>query len=180
MQSEHLASDVFSITVGFASCAHRKQKRKYTGEPYIKHPLAVAQILAEWVLDREVIQAGILHDVLEDTDVTEEEMRQHFGHRVTNIVLQVTDVSKPEDGNRAVRKAIDRAHLAKAGYYGATVKLADMIDNTDSIVKHDPDFAKVYLQEKALILPLLRHSDQNIWNIANFTLNQAKEKLGYV
>ena len=150
------------FAIGFASCAHRKQKRKYTGEPYMVHCLEVAQIIKSYTDEVDMVVAAVMHDVLEDTDVTVEEMRAVFGDLVTNLVLEVTDVSKPSDGNRAVRKQIDRDHLAKSSVWGANIKLADLISNTGSIAKYDPDFAKVYLREKQLVLPLLKHGQPNL------------------
>jgi (p)ppGpp synthase/HD superfamily hydrolase len=146
--------------VGIASAAHRKQKRKYTNEPYIEHPMRVFLILGEAGEESvPIMLASILHDVLEDTDITEQEMRDLVGDEVTDLVLEVTDTSKPEDGNRAERKAIDRDHLAKSTYGGATIKLADLIDNSRDIVEGDHQFAQVYLEEKAELLPVLSHGN---------------------
>jgi hypothetical protein len=78
----------------------------------------------------------------------------------------LTDVSRPEDGNRAARKAIDLAHTAKASPAAKTIKLADLIDNTRSIVERDPDFAKVYLQEKARLLEVLQEGDPTLMAMA--------------
>ena len=75
----------------FACKAHQGQTRE-SGEPYISHPIAVAEILASFQLDAKTIMAGLLHDVLEDTDVTEEELRREFGDEVVNLVLGVTKV----------------------------------------------------------------------------------------
>jgi hypothetical protein len=61
----------------------------------------------------------MMHDVLEDTDVTAEEMRRVFGDAITDLVLEVTDVSRPSDGKRAVRKEKDKDHLAKSSPGGA-------------------------------------------------------------
>ncbi len=76
-----------------ASEMHQGQLRR-SGEPYIIHPLCVAIILAELELDKETIVAGILHDVLEDTSMTEEEMRTEFGDEVTLLVSGVTKLTK--------------------------------------------------------------------------------------
>jgi hypothetical protein len=82
------------------------------------------------------------------------------------LVEQLTDVSRPEDGNRAKRKAIDRAHTAKASPEAKTIKLADLIDNTRSIVELDPGFAKIYLVEKVLLLEVLQEGDAGLWEMA--------------
>lgn len=142
----------------FAHGAHFAvgQLRKYTNEPYVVHPAEVASIVAT-VPDatEEMIAAAWLHDVVEDTEVTLDQVHLLFGADVAKLVFWLTDVSKPEDGNRAARKAVDRAHIAAAPAAAQTVKCADLISNTKSIVKHDPEFAKVYLEEKKLLLEVM-------------------------
>ena len=136
----------------FATLAHSGQKRKYTGDDYIVHPIAVAQIVCDFGGSVEQQAAALLHDVVEDCDVTIDQVRDTFGDTVADLVGWLTDVSVPSDGNRATRKALDRAHSAEAPADAQFVKLADLMDNTKSIVAHDPNFAKVYLKEKALLL----------------------------
>ena len=89
------------------------------------------------------------------------------------MVMEVTDASKPGDGNRATRKLIDLAHLAKSSPEGATIKLADIIDNSKDILAHDENFAKVYLKEKAAALEVLRHGDKSLFNAAEGILEDA-------
>jgi hypothetical protein len=74
-----------------------------------------------------------LHDTVEDTGVELAELRRVFDDDVATLVEWLTDVSRPEDGNRVARKAIDRAHTARAPARAKTVKLADLIDNSRSI-----------------------------------------------
>jgi len=138
----------------FAIAAHSAagQVRKYTGEPYHVHPAEVAQIVTARGGDQAQICAAWLHDVVEDTAVTIELIETEFGKDVAELVGWLTDVSKPEDGNRAERKAIDRKHTAQAPKRAKFVKLADLSSNTKSIVEHDAKFAKVYLAEKRLLL----------------------------
>ena len=142
----------------FAHGAHFAvgQLRKYTNEPYIVHPFEVASIVATVPsATPEMIAAAWLHDVVEDTEVTLDQIHLVFGADVAKLVFWLTDTSKPEDGNRAARKAIDRAHIAAAPAEAQTVKLADLISNTKSIMAHDPEFAKVYLEEKRLLLEVM-------------------------
>lgn len=147
----------------FAKAAHGDQKRKYTGEPYIGHPVAVARIVAAVTDDCEMICAALLHDVLEDTSATYDDLvSSGFGHSIASLVLELTDISKPEDGNRAARKALDRAHIARASDRAQTVKLADLIDNAGSITKYDPHFARVYMREKGLLLTVLTKGDESL------------------
>lgn len=131
----------------FASQAHLGQMRGRTGQPYVHHLLEVAAILSDYTDDPEVLAAAILHDVVEDTSVTAEELAGIFGQRVADLVLEVSEVSQPEDGNRAARKEKDRAHYAKGSAAGQDIKLADLISNTVSIAKSEPNFAKVFFPE---------------------------------
>jgi (p)ppGpp synthase/HD superfamily hydrolase len=141
--------------ISYATLWHAGQTRKYYGEPYMVHPTAVALTVAKRGYSDEVIAAALCHDVLEDTAATTADMTEVLGERVTQLVLEVTDVAKPEDGNRAKRKEMNRAHLAKASQFGKVIKLADLIDNTQDIVVNDPNFAVIYMSEKKLLLPFL-------------------------
>jgi guanosine-3',5'-bis(diphosphate) 3'-pyrophosphohydrolase len=105
--------------------------------------------------------------VVEDTGVELALIGTEFGRTIELLVGYLTDISKPVDGNRAARKAIDREHTAQASPAAKTIKLADLIDNTRSIVAHDPDFARVYLKEKALLLEVLREGDATLWAMAD-------------
>jgi (p)ppGpp synthase/HD superfamily hydrolase len=147
----------------FATVAHQGQVRKYTGEPYINHPAAVVELVRTVPHTQEMLAAAWLHDVVEDTDTTLIEVRDRFGLKVAAYVLFLTDVSKPEDGNRATRKALDRVHLTTAPPKAMTIKLADLIHNTGSIVKYDPKFAEVYLAEKRLLLEVLTGGDRDLY-----------------
>ena len=146
--------------IQFATEAHEGQIRKYTGEPYIVHPLAVMETVSTVEHTDEMLMAAVLHDTVEDCDVTLDDIVSHFGPIVADLVEQLTDISLPEDGNRAFRKAMDRDHSAQASAQGQTIKIADLIDNTKSITEHDEHFAKVYMKEKALLLQLLDKADK--------------------
>ena len=78
------------------------------------------------------------------------------------LVLQLTDVSRPGDGNRAVRKAKDRDHLSQASPEAQTVKLADLLDNADSILRYDRAFSKVFLREMAELLEVMTGGDPEL------------------
>jgi hypothetical protein len=100
---------------------------------------------------------------------------------VACLVEMLTDVSKPEDGNRATRKAMDREHTANASSQAKTIKLADLIDNTHSIVEHDPDFARVYMREKTRLLQVLSEGDPTLYRkatdlVIDYEVQREKEK----
>ena len=154
----------------FCIAAHAAvgQKRKYTDEPYAVHPIEVAQLVADYAAGatEDMLIAALLHDVVEDTAVTLDLVTAQFGFIVAAYVEQLTDVSRPQDGNRAARKAIDCAHLADASPQAKTIKLADLISNSRSIREHDPEFAKVYLAEKRELLKVLVEGDAVLFNMA--------------
>lgn len=162
----------------FATAAHAAigQKRKYTGEPYIVHPIEVMNIVKTVAHTEEMLATALLHDVLEDTKVSYGDLHNEFGLKLADMVLWMTDVSKPEDGNRETRKALDRLHLAAAPADIHTIKLADLIANTRSIVAFDPNFAKVYLKEKSRLIDVLVRGDNTLREIAIRQLNEANVK----
>jgi (p)ppGpp synthase/HD superfamily hydrolase len=156
------AQDFGRFAHSFLALTEAKKTRKYTGEPYYVHTEAVAQILLDHGAPDEVVAAALLHDVIEDTIVTEAVLLREFGITVTSLVMEVTEVSRPRDGNRAKRKRMDRDHYAAGSYWGQSIKLADLIDNTKSITAADPDFSVVYMQEKAALLKVLTKGDRNL------------------
>lgn len=166
----------------YAAAAHAAvgQLQKYTGAPYIVHPRSVAAIVRATGCDASTIAAALLHDVMEDTGVTFADLQAEFGEDVAQLVDQVTDKSKPSDGKRAVRKAIDREHAAGISARAKTVKLADMIDNLRTVTDRDPKFARVYLQEKALLLDVLKEGDSTLYRSAQNHLAMAQATLGAI
>jgi (p)ppGpp synthase/HD superfamily hydrolase len=157
--------DIIEKAKLFATAAHAAvdQRRKYTNEPYIVHPAEVANIVSKTngVTD-EMIAAAWLHDVVEDTAVNLLTIEHHFGTEVGILVYWLTNKSKPEDGNRVRRKEIDRLHMAAASSEAQTIKVADLISNTSTITKYDPEFAKVYLEEKRKLLEVLVYADRDL------------------
>jgi len=157
---------VVNKALAYATDAHKGQVRKYTGEPYIVHPIEVMETVSRVMDDPEVKAAALLHDVVEDTPVSIKDIEDVFGPRVAALVSDLTDVSKPEDGNRATRKELDRQHSAKALPDSKSVKLADLISNARSIVEEDPHFAKVFMKEKALLLEVLTEGNPQLFSLA--------------
>lgn len=149
--------------LAFAQKAHEGQVRKYTGVPYVLHPIAVAETLFQIGASDIVCAAAILHDVLEDTGTTIVDLLAEFGVEVANLVAELTDVYTPRPGvNRAERKRLECERLAQVSAEAQTIKVADLIDNTSNIVEHDPDFAPVYLAEKRELLKVLTKADARL------------------
>jgi (p)ppGpp synthase/HD superfamily hydrolase len=164
----HLFLETFGIlqAAETAKKYHAGQLRKYTNEPYIVHVWGVAGLVYSVSEDISMVQAALLHDTVEDTDLTLQNIEEQFGETVATLVRWLTDISKPEDGNRKVRKNIDREHIAAAPAEAQTIKLADLIDNTKTIALLDPDFARVYMKEKRELLEVLIKGDVGLHAIA--------------
>lgn len=164
----------------YATEAHQRinHRRKYNNEPYHVHLSAVARLVATVADDDEMVAAAWLHDTVEDTQATLEDIEAEFGVQVAELVEELTDVSKPGDGNRVRRKQIDRTHLAQASKRAKTVKLADLIDNCKDITRHDPRFAQVYLAEMNSLLDVLQGGDEKLYRRAEKIHATSVEKLG--
>ena len=142
----------------FAAGAHAGvgQKRKYTGEDYIHHPVAVAEIVRKHGGTDEMVAAAMLHDTIEDTQVTFDHIFSLFGDRVAEMVDALSNKAKKEDGNRETRFFINvKALRERLDMQSRVIKLADLIHNTQSITRYDQKFAAQYLAEKAFMLRAL-------------------------
>jgi len=135
----------------WATKKHEGQARKYTGEPYIEHPIAVSELVREHGLSETAIIAAILHDTVEDTEATMEEVVKLFGEDVAEYVWYLT---KPPEfvGDRAKRKEHDRNRLALAPEEVRIIKFYDVFHNAGSIKEHDPTFWETWSREMTLLL----------------------------
>ena len=124
--------------VAFAASKHRDQRRKdVAASPYINHPIALANVLANegGVTNLTALCAAVLHDTVEDTDTTAKELADIFGDKVTSIVLEVTDDKSLE---KAVRKEEQVRHAPLISPEAKLVKLADKICNLRDILASPP------------------------------------------
>lgn len=164
---------MIQMALDFATKAHEGQVRKYSGTPYINHPIEVSEILKSVGIDNQLIlAAALLHDVVEDCGIPIEVISRDFGVIVASYVDGLTDVSKPEDGNRKTRKAKDLAHTARQSIKIRNIKLADLISNSRSIKfwaesnKEAKAFWKLYKQEKIAILGVCEDCDPELLKMA--------------
>jgi tRNA nucleotidyltransferase (CCA-adding enzyme) len=160
--TENEEMDIIAKAEKFAQEAHKDHKRKYTGDPYYVHLDEVRNIVKQAGGTIEQQAAALLHDTVEDTNTTPMDITREFGPKIAKLVVELTDVSKPEDGNRKTRKAIDRDKLAGVSAEAQTVKYADLISNGKDIAQNDPKFAKVYHAEKADLLRVMTKGNQNL------------------
>ena len=117
----------------------------------------------------QMMAAAWLHDTVEDTDTSFQELCSTFGPTITEYVLYLTDISQPHWGNREIRKLFDMYHLSNSPYNETLlIKCCDLISNTKDIAQHDKGFAKVYLPEKQMFLEQIkpRIGDTPLWRMA--------------
>ncbi|XP_066962953.1 guanosine-3',5'-bis(diphosphate) 3'-pyrophosphohydrolase MESH1 [Macrobrachium rosenbergii] len=124
--------------VNFAAIKHKNQRRKDPEKtPYINHPIGVAHILIEGgVQDPAVIQAALLHDTVEDTDTTNDELKEVFGPKVAGIVAEVTD---DKSLDKQERKKLQIVHAASSSPEAKLVKLADKLYNLRDLDRITPE-----------------------------------------
>ena len=142
---------IISTATEFATKAHNGQYRKYTGEPYVTHPLEVCFRLSTFMSNEAVLAAAILHDTVEDTDATIEQINDLFGEEVASYVWYLT---KPPTfvGNRAHRKNLCSDRLRQAPKLARLIKVFDLWHNSESIRVHDPKFWLTFKQETKELL----------------------------
>jgi (p)ppGpp synthase/HD superfamily hydrolase len=134
--------------IKFAADAHAGQVRKFTGLPYITHPLAVAELVRTYGGSEAQVIAAILHDVVEDCDVGIDEIIDTFGLHVAVIVHDCTnDLEQDVDFWR------------RAPALSQLVKLADIVDNTNDVRDLDPEYAAIYLPKKRRIVMAMTRKD---------------------
>lgn len=172
----------------YADKAHGEQKRKYAEDRYIVHPVRVMTMCREYIQQLPVLAAALLHDVLEDTPVTQDELHDYLrsemdtadADKTIELVVELTDVyvhEKYPGMNRRERKAKERIRLAQTSADAQTIKYADVIDNCREIVQHDPDFANVFLNECRTMLQKMDKGNPELYKKAVSTIKNAFDEL---
>lgn len=141
--------------LAFANERHAGQTRDLDGAPFVTHPLEVACLLHEAGYSDDVVAAGVLHDVLEDTDAQPEELASRFGHDVAALVAAVSDDPSIEDPTE--RKAALRLQVAEAGECASVIFAADKVSKARELrvrmsrgLSRDEDRAKLEHYEASL------------------------------
>ncbi len=165
----------------FAAKKHTGQKRKDGVEPYINHPLEVANLLANvgQVTDEDILTAAILHDVLEDTDTTAGEITNLFGKAVCDYVLELTDdksLPKQERKKLQIEKALHLSLGAKQ------IKIADKISNVHDIMNSPPkDWSAErkleYIEWAKAVVERLRGVNEHLESYFDKLVKQAQESI---
>ncbi len=168
--------------IRFAAEKHRNQRRKDNDHsPYINHPIQVAETLWEagGVRDPSTLVAAVLHDTLEDTDTSPEEIRQRFGQEVLNLVLEVSDDKRLP---KAERKRLQIVHAPSISPRAKNIKLADKICNIrDLIDTPPPDWPvrrqREYLRWAGKVVAGLRGANPALEELFDRELSRGQAKI---
>lgn len=181
--------DILEKIIAFADNAHGDQKRKYTPEKYIVHPVRVMETCRKYDNRIEVLAAALLHDVLEDTPVSRQQIVE-FLHtllprtvvlKIATLVEELTDVFTKAAFpvlNRKARRSMEAERLQNVSADAQTIKYADIIDNSLDIQIHDPVFGRKYLKELKQILDLATRGNKDLLKVANDVVDKGIEQLG--
>lgn len=138
MANKPLNTDLLDRAIVFAVRAHAGTERRGKGYPYIVHPLEAVEIVATMTADQELLSAAALHDTVEDTDVTVEQIRAEFGDRIASLVADESDempagISEEDSWHSRKQAAIDR--LSRASHDAKIVALGDKLSNMRAIAR---------------------------------------------
>ena len=172
----------------FADTAHGSQLRKYTHEPYIVHPVRVMQMTAAYNNQLSMLAAALLHDVLEDTETSPQEilsflhecMEVEQAQHSLHLVEELTDVYEKKNypqWNRKKRKSMEAERLGQVSSEAQTIKYADIIDNSREIMEYDPGFGFKFSQECRMILSKMKRGDPELRQRAMDTVEANLEKV---
>ena len=151
MANKPLNTDLLDRAIVFAVRAHAGTERRGKGFPYIVHPMEAVAIVSTMTSDQELLAAAALHDTVEDTDVTVEDLRKEFGNRIAALVADESDkfeagVSEEDSWHARKQAAINR--LARASHDAKMVALGDKLSNMRAIARdyavQGDDFWKLF------------------------------------
>ena len=172
----------FIKAASFSAEKHRYQKRKGDdAEPYINHPLEVAKLLVNVgkIEDIDVLTAAVLHDTIEDTDTTKEEITKLFGEKVCKMVLEVTDDKSLPKAERKQKQIEHAPHLSDGA---KQIKLGDKISNISDVMNDPPaGWSKQrrleYIEWGEKVVAGLRGANPALEHYFDELVKKAKEKI---
>ena len=181
--------DLLQKITEFARRAHGDQRRKFVDEPYINHPVRVMETCRQYNSTTEVLAAALLHDVVEDTPVTAEEIKNFLLSlmdeektlRIIKLVEELTDIYTKDQypgWNRRMRKAKETERLSNTSSQAQTIKYADIIDNSVDIKNSEDEFARIFLFECRALLKAMTKGDDRLYKKAVETVQQCIEEQG--
>lgn len=150
-----LLDELVLKAAGMALVVHHGQTRRNNKHPYVTHPNRVAREVSRMDgVTPQVVAAAFLHDVVEDTNITLEQVTETFGLDVAELVESLTNISHNEehkDKPRKERKRLDREFLRHAPRWAKVIKLVDRLDNLKEMSEDSEDFIKLYCDESRLL-----------------------------
>ena len=179
--------DLKELALAIATDAHKHQVRKYTGEPYIEHPKRVARLVSIFLPDDEnTYIAALLHDVVEDSAVTVEEIKELFGEDVAKLVDSITKSYVIK--SREIRNKHYNKQLEASDQRAQTIKAADIMDNMDNFIvamvehkseKYSMDgyirYANMYINEKLETVTIMTKLSHRVYNLClNSVMQQSR------
>jgi len=182
MMSETPLLGILLDAVIFAAHKHQGQVRKdQSRSPYVTHPLAVARAIWEigQVKDQTLLIAAVLHDTIEDTETSKDEIRKRFGEEVLSIVIEVTDEKSQE---KMIRKQQQVTHAATLSHSAKILKLADKLCNCQDILYSPPDNWTMkrrqdYIQWAADVIAQMRDTNPGLETALDQVFSDAEEQL---
>jgi len=136
----------------WAARGHLGVCRKFGNIPYIVHPEAVVEIVGQVTDDTEVLAAAWLHDIVEDTPVTVEDIKIAFNDRIARLVWEVSKVTDGCECPRNTRVLMNCIHYGNGSKWAKTIKIADAIHNLPTMIRDNKKFAPRYVAEKKVLL----------------------------
>ena len=177
-----MSNDLVKKAYEFAEKAHEGQFRRDKKTPYFTHPVAVAGIVRAAGGTDEEVAAALLHDVVEDTKHGIHEIRNEFGYRVADIVIELTDQDDIANLPRAERKARQAEHIAEQSRSVRLVKMADQTCNVRDILadlsKWKPHAAEEYILGADKVVMASKEASSVIFSMYKEIRAEAEEKLG--
>ena len=181
-------NDILEKVEAFARDSHGDQRRKYRDEAYVNHPIRVMGICRQYNQTLPVAAAALLHDVLEDTTVSSEEMLDFLDHvmapgdarHTMMLVKDLTDIythAAYPQWNRRARKAKESERLGKSHPDAQTIKYADIIDNSNDIVGSGDDFGPTFLHECEAVLKKMKSGNPELYKLALETVHSVLQSL---
>ena len=161
----------------FAIEKHSGQTRDDSKTPFISHPIAVCELLREnMIADTDTICAAYLHDTVEDTDATMEDISREFGKKITDLVFELTNdksMPKPERDEKMVK------YFSKASHGAKLIKLADRYHNLCSLNDTPWDISKkkTYVEESKKLLESLHGTHENLEQLFGAKIKEIEDKL---
>ncbi len=160
IETLYMGADLIMRAAEFARAAHAGQVRKFSGLPYSIHPARVAgRVALHPLADEEMVAAAFLHDVVEDTACTLEEIENEFGDRVARMVGELTKPTEHPGDSRSERKRQQLQQISGAGRQAKIIKLLDRIDNLGDLPAAPLEFARLYGSESRRLADAIGEAD---------------------